>query len=243
MSNLGLVPFVKKIFASRRNTANFRQVLNYRPKHIGLFQLALTHKSAAPLSFSEQQPMNNERLEYLGDSVLNTVVADHLYHLYPTEREGFLTKMRAKIVSRETLNYVARQMNLEQLIVSRLDEQQGSNVLGNALEAVVGAIFLDAGFKKTKKYILRHIIDPYINISAFECQTFDYKSQLIEWGQKNDMEVVFEDIEQACENFHHPLFISLVKLHDEILGEGKGYSKKEAQQMAAKEAFDLYIES
>jgi len=186
--------------------------------------------------------MNNERLEYLGDSVLNTVVADHLYHLYPNEREGFLTKMRSKIVSRETLNYVARQMNLERIIVSRLEEQQGNNVLGNALEAVVGAIFLDAGFRKTRKYIICHLIQPYIDVRKFECLTFDYKSQLIEWSQKNDMEVVFEDIEQEAENFPQPLFVSEVKLHDEILGRGQGHSKKEAQQMAAKEAFDLYIE-
>jgi len=238
---LGLVPFLKNFFATQRNQEpTLRQVLNYRPKNNGLFQLALTHKSAAP--YPDQQTMNNERLEYLGDAVLNTVVADHLYHLYPNEQEGFLTKMRSKIVSRETLNYLARQMNLQRIIVSRLDEQQGNNVLGNALEAVVGAIFLDAGFKRTQKYIIRQLIQPYIDVRQFECLTFDYKSQLIEWSQKNDMEVVFEDIEQEAENFPQPLFVSEVKLHDEILGRGKGYSKKEAQQMAAKEAFDLYIE-
>src|SRR6056297_1974117 len=133
MNRLGLVPFLKSFFTTQRNQDPIlRQVLNYRPRNPGLFQLALTHKSAAPLA--GQQILNNERLEYLGDSVLNTVVADYLYHLYPNEREGFLTKMRAKIVSRETLNYVARQIKLDRIIVSRLEEQQGNNVLGNALE-------------------------------------------------------------------------------------------------------------
>lgn len=241
MNKLGLVPFLKSFFTTQRNQDPIlRQVLNYRPRNPGLFQLALTHKSAAPLA--GQQILNNERLEYLGDSVLNTVVADYLYHLYPNEREGFLTKMRAKIVSRETLNYVARQIKLDRIIVSRLEEQQGNNVLGNALEAVIGAIFLDAGFRKTRQYILRHLIQPHIDVRQFECVTFDYKSQLIEWSQKNDMEVVFEDMEQQTPNFTQPLFVSEVKLHDEILGRGKGHSKKEAQQMAAKEAFDLYIE-
>ena len=150
--------------------------------------------------------------------------------------------MRSKIVSRDTLNAVGKQMGLEQLIVSRLDSQQGSNVLGDALEALIGAIFLDAGFEKTRKYILRHLIDNYIDVRQFECLTFDYKSQLIEWSQKNDMDVVFEDVEQASNNPHQPVFESKVKLHDETLGCGTGHSKKEAQQKAAKEAFDVYIE-
>lgn len=240
MSKLGLVSFLKRFFPQRNRNSTFRQVLKYRPKNFGLFQLALTHKSAA--WYSGEKPLNNERLEYLGDAVLNMVVADHLYHLYPDEREGFLTKMRAKVVSRDTLNHIARQMGLDRLIVSRLDEQQGNNVMGNALEAVIGAIFLDAGFEKTRQYIRQQILKPYVNFRKFECSTFDYKSQLIEWSQKNDMEVIFEDIEQQSENLQHPLFVCLVKLHDETLGKGRGYSKKEAQQMAAKEAFDLYIE-
>ena len=238
---MGLVLFIKQHFTAQRNYYQpFRQVLNYRPRNLGLFQLAITHKSAN--HFFNNQPFNNERLEYLGDAVLNTVVADHLYHLYPYNREGFLTKMRSKIVSRETLNAVAKEMGLQQLIVSRLDDQQGNNVLGDALEALIGAIFLDAGFEKTRKYILHQLIDKYIDVRKFECLTFDYKSQLIEWGQKNDMNVVFEDVEQASKNPHHPVFVSKVKLHDETLGCGTGHSKKEAQQKAAKEAFDVYIE-
>jgi len=241
MDKLSLVLFFKQYFTTQRSHyQSIRQVLNYRPRNLGLFQLAITHKSAN--RFSKDQPYNNERLEYLGDAVLNTVVADHLYHLYPYDREGFLTKMRSKIVSRETLNAVAKQMGLEKLIVSRLDGQQGNNVPGNALEALIGAIFLDAGFEKTRKYIQRHLIDKYIDVRKFECLTFDYKSQLIEWSQKNDMDVVFEDVEQASGNPHQPVFVSRVKLHDETLGRGTGHSKKEAQQKAAKEAFDVYIE-
>ena len=128
---LGLIPFIRKYFTTpRKHHLSFRQVLNYRPKHFGLFQLAVTHKSADP--FSANQPMNNERLEYLGDAILNAVIAEHLYHNYPGRQEGFLTKMRAKIVSRDTLNDIARQMGLNRLMICRLEEQPGSNLLGNA---------------------------------------------------------------------------------------------------------------
>ncbi len=239
---LGLIPFIRKYFTTpRKHHLSFRQVLNYRPKHFGLFQLAVTHKSADP--FSANQPMNNERLEYLGDAILNAVIAEHLYHNYPGRQEGFLTKMRAKIVSRDTLNDIARQMGLNRLMICRLEEQPGSNLLGNALEAVVGAIFLDAGFKKTRRYIIDNLLQPYINLREFECLTFDYKSQLIEWSQKNDIDVTFEDLEQPDGDIAQTVFVSRVKLHDQILGKGRGHSKKEAQQKAAKEAFDLYIQS
>lgn len=241
MNKLGLVAFLKQYFTPQPELyRSFRQVLNYRPKNPGLFQLAITHKSAN--LFGENQALNNERLEYLGDAVLNTVVADTLYHHYPSEREGFLTKMRSKIVSRETLNDVARKMGIDRILVSRLDEQQGANALGDALEALVGAIFLDAGFERAKKYICRRILYPYIDLGKFECLTFDYKSQLIEWSQKNDMEVVFEDVQHPDGNPHQPVFVSKVKLQEEILGKGEGHSKKEAQQRAAREAIDLCIE-
>ncbi|MGM0532108.1 MAG: ribonuclease III [Bacteroidota bacterium] len=215
--------------------------MKYRPKNIGLFKLALTHKSAVYKVNSRDQE-NNERLEYLGDAVLNAVVADMLYHRYPMKNEGFLTKMRARIVSRETLNRIAEKMGLEEVIECNIDDSLSGNVLGNALEAIIGAIFLDAGFKRTRRYILNNIIRAHIDIKKFEYHTFDYKSQLIEWSQKNRIELVFEDFENPVENANQPVFVSNVKVDDKILGSGKGFSKKEAQQKAAKEAFNHYIE-
>lgn len=215
--------------------------MKYRPKNIGLFKLALTHKSATYKLNGDNQE-NNERLEYLGDAVLNAVVADMLYHRYPMKNEGFLTKMRARIVSRDTLNRIAEDMGLEAVIKSNIDDNLSGNVLGNALEAIIGAIFLDAGFNKTRTYILKNVISSHIEIKEFESHTFDYKSQLIEWSQKNHIELVFEDFENPLENANQPVFVSNVKVHDKVLGCGKGSSKKEAQQKAAKEAFNHYIE-
>lgn len=242
MSSLKLLPSIRFYFSPERNLySSIWQVLQYRPKNLGLFKLALTHKSASLKVFNTTD-MNNERLEFLGDSILNTIVADLLYNYYPDKDEGFLTKMRSKIVSRETLNHIARQIGLDKLLFSELNGFAGKNVLGNALEAIIGALFIDAGFESTKRHLVDHMILPFVDFDYFEELTMDYKSQLIEWSQKNEIEVVFEEIEYEEQN-HNPVFQSEVKIYDKVLGTGKGKSKKEAQQKAAKKAFDIYIES
>ena len=242
MIDLNPLDFLRKYFTTQNGfNHTLKKVLKYRPKNVGLFRLALTHKSAT-YRVNGHDEMNNERLEYLGDAVLNAVVADMLYHHYPMKKEGFLTKMRSKIVSRETLNWIAGEMGLEEVIECNIDDSLSGNVLGNALEAIIGAIFLDTGFDKTRRYINKHIIRSHINLKDFEYHTFDYKSQLIEWSQKNHIELVFEDFENAGENASQPSFLSNVKVNDKILGCGEGTSKKEAQQKAAKEAFNHYIE-
>ena len=243
INNIGLVPIFRNYFSSDKEFyLLIRQVLNYRPKNLGLFKLALTHKSASRKLFN-QNFYNNERLEYLGDSILNTVVSDLLYKYYPNKEEGFLTKMRSKIVSRESLNELAHKMGLAEIMFQSLPDYSATNIPGNALEAVIGAIYMDSGFNKVKNYITNKVINPYVNFQTFENIIFDYKSHLIEWSQKNDMEVTFEDIEKENKKMSQPLFVSKVKIFDKTLGSGTGYSKKEAQQKAAKEAFDLYIES
>lgn len=232
-----------KSFSQNRNLyIAILQVLKYRPKNLGLFKLALTHKSASYKIYN-QLSSNNERLEYLGDSVLNTIVAEWLYQHYPESNEGFLTQMRSKIVSRDNLNYIASEIGLNKIVYSELDEFPCKNVMGNALEAVIGAIFLDAGYDKTKKHLYKSLFVPYINLSSFEQLIIDYKSKLIEWSQKNEMEVVFEEEEYIQNKKKKPLFHSEVKISDKVLASGKGNSKKEAQQEAAKQAFDLFVET
>jgi|SRR6056297_352433 len=218
------------------------QVLHYKPRNGNLFRLAFTHKSAAR-SVYKKRSVNNERLEYLGDSILNAVVADYLYHQFPNKEEGFLTKMRAKIVSRDTLNTVADELKLNLLINSKVSSIPHTNILGNALEAIIGAIFLERGYIFTKKYIINNILKPYISLEKYQNLIFDFKSHLIEWCQKNDMEVVFEDVERENSDSNNPSFISKVRIFDNILGKGEGTSKKEAQQEAARQAYHIYIES
>ncbi len=238
-----LIPFVKNYFSPEKEFyLLLLQVLKYRPRNIGLFKLALTHKSASK-SIYNQISYNNERLEYLGDSILNTAISEILYKQYPYKDEGFLTKMRSKIVSRESLNRLAREMGLEKILFFNNVNYNTTNIPGNALEAVIGAIYLDSGFEKTKAYINRKIIIPFVDFKSYEENIFDYKSHLIEWSQKNDMSVTFEDIQSNEENPQNPIFYSKVKVFDKILGSGSGSSKKEAQQEAAKKAFELYIES
>lgn len=218
------------------------QVLNYRPKDLGLFQLALTHKSASHKIYNEVSS-NNERLEFLGDSVLNTIVSDWLYQQYSEKDEGFLTQMRSKIVSRDNLNDIAAKIGLEKLVFSELDEYTCKNILGNALEAVIGALFLDSGYQKTKQHLFDFLFIPFVDLNNFEQLIIDYKSKLIEWSQKNEIEVNFEEKEYIQEQNNQPLFHSEVKISDKVLGAGRGTSKKEAQQQAAKQAFDLFVET
>lgn len=218
------------------------QVLHYKPRNGTLFRLAITHKSAAKSIFQETS-VNNERLEYLGDSILNAVVADYLYHYFPDKEEGFLTKLRAKIVSRESLNAIADKMQLNHLINSNVSYIPQTNIPGNALEAIVGAIFIERGYAFTKKYLIKHLLKPYISIEKYETLIFDFKSHLIEWCQKNNMEVFFDDHELEEHAANHPSFVSTVRIFDKVLGQGEGSSKKEAQQEASRQAYYTYIES
>jgi ribonuclease-3 len=134
-------------------------------------------------------------------------------------------------------------MGLQQIVFQQLRDEHFKNILGNAFEAIIGAIYLDAGYKKVKSYIANQVVKPYLDFKLYENYIFDYKSHLIEWSQKNDMELTFEDIEKETRNLNQPVFLSKVKVFDKILGSGIGNSKKEAQQEAARQAFDMYIES
>ncbi|MFO8235176.1 MAG: ribonuclease III [Bacteroidales bacterium] len=237
-----IIPFIRNYFSREREFyLILKQVLQYRPKELGLFKLALTHKSAAKKVYNNYLS-NNERLEYLGDSVLNTVIADLLYEHYPNKGEGFLSKMRSKIVSRENLNTIAQKIGLQKILFESINDSSAINIQGNAFEAIIGAIYLDSGYCKTKSYIIKKIVNPYVDFNVYENLIFDYKSHIIEWGQKNGMEVVFEDIEKDMKKINQPIFVSKVRLFDKILGSGIGYSKKEAQQEAAKQVFDVYVE-
>ena len=217
----------------------FYQILGFYPRDIRIYEQALLHKSSS-IKSDKGRLLNNERLEFLGDAVLDTVVADILYHRFEGKREGFLTNTRSKIVSRETLNRVAEEIGLLGL-VKFYTRQSAHNIYmgGNAFEALIGAIYLDKGYEVCKQFIENRIIGKYIDVEKISRKEVNFKSKLIEWSQKNRMELSFVLLEQGYDEFNSPTFESEVIIEGIHAGKGKGYSKKESQQVAAQESLNM----
>ncbi len=215
---------------------NLIPILEFVPVHPKLYEIAFIHRSAS-LILPDGEVVNNERLEYLGDAILDAIVADYLFKRFPNKDEGFLTKMRSKMVKRKNLNILAYHIGINKLIISHTNPSNISKHLyGNAFEALVGAIYLDKGFKFTSRFIER-IINRYVDIEKLQELDSDYKSRLIEWAQKNREEVMFDSREEQSAN-HIPLFISFVRITNREMGKGLGKSKKEAEQKASKVALE-----
>lgn len=215
---------------------NLVRILGFLPSRVSLYRIAFTHKSAS-LKLNNGTRINNERLEFLGDAVLGAIVAEFLFRKFDTSDEGFMTKLRARIVKRKQLDLTAIKMGIPMMITSHANPSNNSNHLyGNALEALIGAIYIDRGFSKAKVFIKRRIIDRHIDLSNLAMKDSDYKSQIIEWAQKNKKEIIFESVEEGKDSNKEPLFVSDLKIDNETLGTGHGNSKKEAEQQAAKVA-------
>ena len=213
----------------------FYKILNFFPENIRVYEEALRHKSCRETESGEY--INNERLEFLGDAVLDAVVADIVFKKFKTKNEGFLTNTRSKIVQRETLNHIAIELGLDKIIVSstRFNAQK-SHILGNALEALIGAIYLDKGYRVTYKFIETQIIERYLNIEKLAKKEINFKSKLLEWCQKYRVELEFELIESFKDEDYNPIFQTQVKLNGLLAGVGIGNSKKAAHQGAAEMA-------
>lgn len=216
----------------------FYRILGFYPHNISLYEQALLHKSS---SIKENgRRLNNERLEFLGDAILDAVIAEILYKKFPGKREGFLTSTRSKIVQRETLNKVAKDIGLDKLIkYSMRHSTHNSYVSGNAFEALIGAIYLDRGYRYTRWFIERRIIQQYLNVDKISRKEVNFKSKLIEWGQKNKVEVIFELTHQEMDDAHNPIFETLIRVGNIPAGSGRGYSKKESQQEAASQTLRM----
>lgn len=206
--------------------------MRFLPGRIDLYEQAFVHKSIN-LTNNHGTAVNNERLEYLGDAILGSVIADHLFIHYPEQNEGFLTKMRSKIVNGENLGALAEKMGLIPFIQTQaIGDHTLKHISGDAFEALIGAIYLDKGYSRTRRFILKNIISRHIDLSKLEKTETNYKSQLIEWGQKNKKEICFyTDVEP----YDPTRFISYVSIGNNLFGSGSGVSKKEAEQMAASE--------
>ena len=214
----------------------FYKILGFFPRNIRFYEQALLHKSTSIRS-EKGRPLNNERLEFLGDAILDAIVGDIVYKHFEGRREGFLTNTRSKIVQRETLNKLAVEIGLDKLVkYSTRSSSHNSYMYGNAFEAFIGAIYLDQGYERCKQFMEKKILKNYIDLDKMSRKEVNFKSKLIEWSQKTKMEVSFELIEQFLDQDYNPMFHTEVRIESRSAGTGTGYSKKESQQNAAQMA-------
>jgi ribonuclease-3 len=232
---------IRNILNSRfKGNGNFfmeiKKILRFKPKQILFYKTAFTHRSMN-IKDSEGIAINYERLEFLGDAMLSSVIASHLYLEAPSGDEGYLTKMRSKIVSREHLNELGKDLNLIDLVESKIPAGQfGDNIHGNLFEALVGAIFLDRGYKYCEKFIYKCVIVPYVDIEKLEGKVISYKSLLIEWCQKEKKKFgynVYEDT--GNDDVRH--FSVKLSIDDKVVAKARATSKKKAEEKASKRAF------
>ena len=237
-----------KLFSSPRKEFYLflKRLIGFYPQTLSYYDTAFTHRSTSRLN-NQGQAVNNERLEYLGDAILGAVIADFLYNRFPMEDEGFLTKMRSKLVNRAILTSLTHEMGLNRFIDANTNNAvEKSHIYGDALEALIGAIYLDKGYLAAKFFITKRILSRYIDLHQLEQLDLNFKSRLIEWSQKGKRDVKFDTVEEYPDNGRHPRFVSKVEADGKVVGLGTGSSKKEAQQNAAREALkklDVHIDS
>ena len=230
--------FFKKFFKEEVGASfkkQLKNVLGFSPNNLSLYKTALTHRSVR-----ENADENNERLEYLGDAVLSALVADYLFMRYPYREEGFLTEMRSKMVNRQQLNEIALRMGLKKITLYNKSDGslKISQIFGNTLEALVGAIYLDRGYKKTAKWVTERIILPHMFIDDLELLEINHKNKLYGWANKNGKVLEFETVEEKVENGRR-LFTIAAVVDGNKIAEGKAFNKKDASQIAAQMAVAL----
>lgn len=233
--------YIYKLYLSpyKATYRELRNLLGFVPGKVVLYKQALTHHSVAKAIHPSGEKDSNERLEYLGDAILDTVVAEMLFIRFPLKDEGFLTEMRAKIVSREQLADLARKMGITNMVSydqnQRYNPQFLRTIAGNAFEAMIGAIYLDKGFDYTRKYIIRGILNTHLDIDHLESLEVNFKSKLHEWAQKNKKELTF-DLKETTGHAHKKTYTMCVVIDGKELAEGIHVSKKKAEQIAAEKA-------
>ena len=222
--------------ADKKLHESLYNILGFYPTNISLYKLAFRHSSVAQL-IKKGVRDSNERLEFLGDSVIGTVVAGYLFKKFPFKDEGFLTKMRSKMVSRQQHNRIAMKLGLNKLLEVNNDRHaanRSSSINGDAYEAVIGAIYLDKGYEFAQKFILSRIVNVHIDMDEVETKEVDFKSKFIEWAQKEKKDFQFETVVDGA-NVSDKLFVIQLKVEDEIVGSAQHFSKKRAEQMVAEQ--------
>lgn len=227
---MGLFNFFRQKNLSQKQknfSKSIEQLIGFKPQNIKVYTTAFTHKSAS-------DEWHNERLEFLGDAILNSVISEYLYHTYGDKNEGFLTRMRSKIVNRKHLNDIGKKLQLNILLDFKLNisDINQSSILGNTLEALIGAIYLDKGYKKTVQFIQSKILQQFVDIIKLEQTEVNFKSILLEYIQKEKLSLQY--LVTETENFNKTkTYNALVLVNQQEMGKGSGKSKKEAEQIAA----------
>lgn len=226
---------IRKILPGKNNfESNLSNILGYQPGNLQLYKTALSHRSV-----KEGSDQNNERLEFLGDAILSAVVADFLFKKYPYRGEGFLTEMRSKMVNRATLNEIALKMGLKKVTFYNKSDSslKVSQIFGNTLEALLGAIYLDLGYRKTHRWIMKNIITTHLFVDDLELLEINHKNKLYGWANRNGKTLDFATVDERIENGRR-LFTVAAIINGETIAEGRAFNKKDASQIAAQAAVE-----
>jgi len=237
--------FIRKIIKTRTTKEEFfyvslKKLLGFTPKNIQFYKKAFIHRSIKEVDKETGLRINYERLEFLGDAMLSAVIASHLFKEVPSGDEGYLTQMRSKIVSREHLNELGRDFNLLLFVKSSVARSKfGDDIHGNIFEALIGAIYLDRGYRYCEKFIYKRVIDPYVDVLKLEGKITSYKSLFIEWCQKQKKIFLYEVYEDTGKDPVKHFSVKLF-LDDKIIAKGRATSKKKAEEIASKRAYFVF---
>jgi len=221
----------------REFNSRLKKILGFSPGNLELYEIAFIHRSAT-FTLPSGKKVNNERLEYLGDAVLDAILSDYLFEKFPDANEGFLTKIRSRIVNRDVLNELSVSMGINKILISKINSSHlTKNLYGDAFEALIGAVFLDKGFKKTKKVFIKNVLNKYLDLDLIVKTDTDYKSLVFEWVQKHKSNLIFTYNEEYDFNLKKSVFSTVLFIDKKEFGEGHGSSKKEAEQESACQAW------
>jgi len=235
---LSLFQGIRYFLLPKRNKKRaLKTILGFFPANLQLYEQAFTHKSI--INEKEDRSQSNERLEYLGDAILSAVVAEYFFNRFPYEDEGFLTKVRAKLVSRSFLNKLSVELGLDTFLETSANLKRSKSIYGDAFEALIGAIYLDKGYESCRRFLIDRVISDYIDIDGLIEKEIDYKSKLVEWSQKHNKK--FDYRLDELNNGDRKYFKCSLLIEGKEAGKGEAYSKKKAQQLAAEQFFEEYL--
>jgi ribonuclease III len=225
------------ILPKREFSSRLKKILGFKPGNLKLYEIAFIHRSAT-FTMPDGKKVNNERLEFLGDAVLDAILSDYLFEKFPDASEGYMTKIRSRIVNRELLNQLAVSMGINKILISNISSVQPTrNLYGDALEALIGSVFLDKGFKRTKKLFIKNVLNKYLDLEFIIRTDTDYKSLVFEWVQKHKSNLIFTYNEEYDFNLKKSVFSTTLIIDKAEMGKGQGSSKKEAEQEASNQAW------